>query len=410
MKLYIALFFLLSYISMSEILVCPDCPEKSLVNAINNAEANETVIIDGGTHTVETIEITRPIKLIAKNQAQVISRSGKQIFVIKSDDVLIKGLILKGVKTSYIEDRASIKVIKSSNVVIEGNTILNSFFGIYLAHSKNIIIRDNTVEGNAKVEMSSGNAIHLWYCKKILIENNISTGHRDGIYLEFVDHSLIKNNISKDNLRYGLHFMFSDHDSYIGNTFENNGAGVAVMFSNKITMKNNKFLRNWGANSYGLLLKEIKDSNIENNLFYKNTIGIYSESTMRSSIMHNDFQNNGWALKIISSSGDNIISYNNFISNTFEVAANKNSRSNNLYEYNFWTNYTGYDLDRDGIGDVPHRPIELFSQIVSDSPVAMILLRSSFVEMINFAEKIVPMLTPTNLEDRKPMMEEVTHD
>lgn len=57
---------------------------------------------------------------------------------------------------------------------------------------------------------------------------------RDGIYLEFADNCEITNNQSIDNLRYGLHFMFSNDDIYRGNIFENNGAGVAVMFSKEL--------------------------------------------------------------------------------------------------------------------------------------------------------------------------------
>jgi nitrous oxidase accessory protein NosD len=47
--------------------------------------------------------------------------------------------------------------------------------------------------------------------------------------------------------------MFSHRDAYEDNHFEDNGAGVAVMFSKEIAMRRNRFLANRGASAYGLL-------------------------------------------------------------------------------------------------------------------------------------------------------------
>ncbi len=112
------------------------------------------------------------------------------------------------------------------------------------------------------------------------------SGHRDGIYFEFVKHSIWRN-ISEKNLRYGLHFMFSNNNAYYSNIFKNNGAGVAVMFSKELKMVNNYFEENWGDAAYGLLLKEISDGYIANNSFYKNTAGIFMEGTSRAEMLKN---------------------------------------------------------------------------------------------------------------------------
>jgi nitrous oxidase accessory protein len=256
------------------------------------------------------------------------------------------------------------------------------------------------------LEISSGNAIHAWYCDSLLIEGNTVINHRDGIYLEFVDNSRILDNHSRNNLRYGLHFMFSDNDEYIGNHFESNGAGVAVMFSKHILMDRNTFSTNWGTASYGLLLKEITDGDVTNNTFIENTIGIFGESASRLNISDNDFIRNGWALRIFGSCVDDEFRRNNFISNTFDLTTNT-SRNNNIYSGNYWSEYRGYDLDRDGIGDVPHRPIKLFSYVISTVPVSIVLLRSLFVDMINFAESVTPIFSPVSLLDEKPLIQKI---
>ena len=320
--------------------------------------------------------------------------------------VVIMGIQFQNIGTNYIEDRAAINIVKSQYIRIEGNRLINTFFGIYLENSKNCLVKDNYIKGDVQQEISSGNAIHAWYCKNLHIEGNTVINHRDGIYLEFVDSSSIVNNISKDNLRYGLHFMFSDVDKYINDHFESNGAGVAVMFSKYIRMQGNNFVRNWGAASYGLLLKEITDGVIEGNLFSENTIGIYAESVSRMNIVGNDFIRNGWALKILGSCVDNRFESNNFISNTFDLITNS-AKNPNEYVRNYWSAYSGYDLDHDGIGDIPYRPIKLFSHVVSLVPTSIVLLRSLFIDLINFAETVTPIFTPETLTDDKPLIRKI---
>ena len=156
----------------------------------------------------------------------------------------------------------------------------------------------------------------------MLIENNSIQGHRDGIYFEFVTESIIRKNLSEKNVRYGLHFMFSHNDQYLGNIFRNNGAGVAVMYSKNVRMENNVFEKNWGASAYGILLKDISDSHITNNTFLKNTAGIHMEGSSRIEIQQNVFKENGWAIKVQASCDDNNFHHNNFYGNTFDVATN----------------------------------------------------------------------------------------
>src|SRR5205085_12173672 len=120
--------------------------------------------------------------------------------------------------------------------------------------------QNNRISGLTKTEQTSGNGIHLWKCNNMLVKGNNIQGHRDGIYFEFVTNSVIQGNNSHNNIRYGLHFMFSNNDGYIGNTFLDNGAGVAVMYSHHVLMLRNRFVHNWGASAYGILLKEISDA------------------------------------------------------------------------------------------------------------------------------------------------------
>jgi len=375
-------------------------------DSISKSSPGDTVFIQPGFYQEGNIIIDKRITLIGIDLPVVDGADSSEVFTIKADSVTISGFIIQNCGVSYVKDMAGIKIESQNACRIENNRLINTFFGIYLKGAKDCIIRNNYIEGDAKDEFSSGNAIHLWYSKDILVEGNTCLQHRDGIYLEFVENSTIIRNHSERNLRYGLHFMFSNHDSYLQNRFTDNGAGVAVMFSNHIIMKENVFDLNWGPSAYGLLLKDISDGEISGNEFRENTVGIYGDGANRIKIEGNEFSSNGWALKILGSCNDNVISGNNFLANTFDVFTNT-SQSRNTYRGNFWSDYTGYDLNRDNVGDVPYRPVKLFTYVTGQVPSAIILLRSPFVDLVNFAEKVIPSLSPQGLEDVTPLMKEI---
>ena len=103
---------------------------------------------------------------------------------------------------------------------------------------------------------------------------------------------------------------------------------------------------------------------------------------------------------------DNVFTRNNFIGNSFDVATNSR-RTRSRFEENFWDAYRGYDLDHDGFGDVPFRPVRLFALIVERTEPSLLLLRSLFVQVLDAAERVLPSLTPEVLMDPKPVMRRI---
>jgi nitrous oxidase accessory protein len=197
--------------------------------------------------------------------------------------------------------------------------------------------------------------------------------------------------------------MFSHNDTYVGNTFRNNGAGVAVMYSKEVRMENNLFEKNWGPSAYGILLKDISNSHIEKNRFVQNTVAIHMEGSSRIDIGKNVFQSNGWALKVQASCDDNDFYQNNFFANSFDIATN-GSMTLNRFSKNYWDKYEGYDIDKNGIGDVPYHPVSMYAMIVEQNPTTLILMRSFMVSLLDKAEKAIPSLTPESLVDREPVI------
>jgi nitrous oxidase accessory protein len=178
------------------------------------------------------------------------------------------------------------------------------------------------------------------------------------------------------------------------------------MFSHHVNMIGNTFEENWGSSAYGILLKEISDGEIRHNRFYKNTVGIHLEGTNRIQVHENIFKENGWAVKVQASCTDNNFHHNNFFGNSFDIATNGSLVLNKFYN-NYWDKYEGYDIKKDGIGDVPYHPVSMYSMIVEQNPNSLILLKSFMVSLLDKAEKAIPSLTPENLVDDKPMMKPI---
>ena len=376
---------------------------KTLRTAVQDAKNGDTILVKKGLYYVSNIQITKSITIIGEDFPTLHGADKYELMTISGRGMKIKGFEFMHSGYSSMKDLAAITIIDASHFTIENNRFIQTYFGIHVANSHHFIIKNNRLRGVTKTEQTTGNGIHLWKCSNAVITNNTSAGHRDGIYFEFVTNSTITGNTSHDNIRYGLHFMFSNNNTYSTNTFRGNGAGVAVMFSKNVRMTENIFEYNWGPSAYGILLKEINDSKITGNLFLQNTVAVFLEGSNRIEISSNTFRGNGWASRVQANCSDNSFHHNNFLSNTFDIATN-GSLVLNRFENNYWDKYDGYDLNRDGIGDVPYHPISMYSMIVEKNPNSLMLLRSFMVNLLDRAEKAIPTLTPENLRDDKPVM------
>jgi len=379
---------------------------KDIHSALLLANSGDTIQVEQGTYKEKDLSIDKKIILTGIDYPVLDGEGKYEILCVRADNVAVKGFKLQHSGKSSLKDIAAIRISNAKNVLIENNVIDDSFFGIYSENAKACKIAGNKLSTYGKGEQGSGNGIHCWKSDSMQIVHNTMKGYRDGIYFEFVTNSVIWRNISEHNIRYGLHFMFSHNNAYITNTFRFNGAGVAVMYTHGVKMYNNAFEDNWGDASYGLLLKEISDSYIEGNRFTRNTTGIFMEGGTRITVEKNSFKSNGWALKIQASCASNKITYNNFTGNTFDVGTNGTLTLND-FDMNYWDKYDGYDINKDGKGDVPYHPVSLYSMVVERNPPSMILFRSLIVTVMDKTEKVLPVLIPENLKDNHPFIKQL---
>jgi nitrous oxidase accessory protein len=379
-------------------------PHPTLRSALAAARDGDIIRIGAGLYKEKGLVAERRVSIRGEGWPVLDAEGGITILDIRAPGVEVRGLVFRNVGVNYIKEHAAVWISEAPDAVIAGNRFERNFFGVYGSHVRRARIEDNAFTGLEGRETSNGNGVHFWKSDSVAIKGNSIKGQRDGIYLEFTGNSDVTGNTCESNVRYGLHFMYSNGNLYRANTFRSNGSGVAVMYSHDVDMRENLFERNWGAASYGLLLKAITGSRIRGNRFDRNTVAIFQEASNRLDVSGNTFTSNGWALRIVADCDANVFAGNRFRGNTFDVAYNASPFSTNSFRGNAWDHYQGWDLDHDGVGDVPHRPVELFPAIMQNHPQAMALLRSHFVTLLNVLERMFPTLSPATLEDREPAM------
>lgn len=375
----------------------------SISAALHKAKAKDEILIYGKKIYKERLVIQKPITL--KGVGTPIIDGGQRGDVIKvnADNVTIEGLQIQNSARSSQVDYCGVHVKDAQFVTVRNCVFRKNQFSVMFQNCKNGLIANNNISSNITYNPIMGNAVHCWKSDNMHITGNNIGHNRDGIYLEFVNNSHIDHNTVSGCARYGLHFMFSHFNVYNSNRFNHNQAGVAVMFAHNVEMINNTFEFNRGTSSYGLLIKELQYSTIKWNRFLDNTVGLLIDGGSNLNVHHNVIKNNGWGMRLISASTNDTIVHNNFLGNTFDMTTNVSYNRNNV-NGNYWDKYEGYDLNKDGYGDVPFHPLSLFSMLAEQNENVLFFFHSFLMNLLDATEKVLPSITPDNYVDNYPHM------
>src|SRR5262249_51457012 len=181
---------------------------------------------------------------------------------------------------------------------------------------------------------------------------------RDGFYVQSSSRGEIRGNVARD-LRYGLHYMFSDDNVFEDNLFENGAAGAALMYSKRIAFRRNRFLHNRGFASVGLLFKACDDVVAEDNLIADNARGIFVEGSYRNVFRRNVVALCDAATVLYDWSGQNRFEGNSFVANLAPLNF-VGRRTDTVFAGNYWSENREPDLDGDGRSDRPYRLTSVF--------------------------------------------------
>ncbi|MCA9280238.1 MAG: nitrous oxide reductase family maturation protein NosD [Phycisphaeraceae bacterium] len=371
-----------------------------LERMIADASSGSTVVIPPGTYRGQ-LKVRSPVVLDGQGEVTIDGEGIGTVIEITAPSVTVRNIRVTGSGDNVTGEPAAIRVLAPA-VVIEHNVITDALFGIDLRESSDSVVRYNDITGKPLEPGRRGDGIRLWWSHHCTVEDNIVRQARDMVFWYSEGLKISRNVVSGS--RYGLHFMYSHDTTLEENELASNSVGVYLMYSNRITLIANRMTDNRGASGYGIGLKDCDDIELFGNALLANRVGIYIDNAPSSidsigSISSNMIAFNEIGLLATPNTHSNTIVSNAFIENEEQAATHgRGDLGNNTFSTagtgNFWSDYAGFDHDRDGIGDLAYAPRNLFAAIVSREPNLRFFMHSPAQQAVDFTARALPELRP----------------
>ncbi len=378
---------------------------ESISSAIRTAASGDTVWLAPGEY-LEQIVVDVPVVITGFDLPHIRGGYVGHVVHLTAPGAVLDGLHISEAGERLTKDHAAI-LVEADSVVIRNCQVTRPLHGIYVKQGNSTIIENNRIEGRLDlIESDRGNGIHLWYSKNNLVRNNEILNVRDGIYFSFADSTDIQHN-KIHHVRYGLHYMYSNYNTFEDNTFILNVAGAALMYSHNILFERNIFAHCRGFRAYGILYQSMDKTYAYDNLIYDNSRGIFVNNSSQNMIVGNDVVDNDLAIQMNGGSDGNVFASNNFINNLSELLVDVTDRETNWSDSdggNHWSSYDGYDLDSDGIGEIPFDIQNVFQVMEGSVPEVRYYLLSPAAAILEIAERTLPILKFGEAVDEQPVI------
>ncbi|MCW9025621.1 MAG: nitrous oxide reductase family maturation protein NosD [Gammaproteobacteria bacterium] len=374
---------------------------------INAAKPGETVVPPPGIYS-GPVTIETGITLDGQNKVTLDAGGKGSVIYLDTDSASIRNMRLVNSGESHNDIDSGIQVRGHFNV-IKDNVIENTLFGIDLQQSENNIVRRNKISSKPVDLGLRGDAIRLWYSFNNKITENEVTNSRDMVVWYSANNVIARNHVT--NGRYSLHFMYSRFNLVEDNHYFNNAVGIFLMYSDGVTVKNNYIAHAHGATGVGIGFKETSDVTIEGNQILYCATGLYLDVSPYDPDTTNQIKNNLIAFNAIGIRFLNDWKGNHFLGNQLKgnitqiAVSGGGSAKRNIWKDNFWDDYEGFDLDKNGVGDTPHELYSYADRIWMDVPGAQFFKGAAILEAIDFLERLAPFSDPKlMLQDKLPRM------
>ena len=350
--------------------------------------------------------INTPITLSGSTTGEsILDGGGKgKVLHIKAADSTIEHLTVQHSGSNLFDMDAGIFADRTAhNIRIHHNHARDNLFGIYVWVPEKGIVEHNTVTGQTTGRTNDrGNGIQLWKSLHTIIRNNTISGGRDGIYVTNSKYNLFENN-TISGIRFGIHYMYTEDSEVKNNHLSDLESAYVIMFSNRITVRDNE---SDNSREHGLMLNAVNQSEISGNRINRANKCVFLYNANQNGFHHNHFSNCTIGVHSTAGSTDSRIHDNAYIGNQTQVMY----VGTRLIEWsldghgNYWSDNSAFDLNGDGIADMPYRPNNILDQVLWRAPNAKILINSPAAQLLKYAQQQFPAIHPGGVVDSHPLM------
>ena len=394
-------------------------PDDNLQQLLDASVDGDTVELAPGRYLGNFV-VNHQIHLTSKEAANpaVIDAQGQgNALVLKQSDITVENLtIVNWGDDLTAQDTGIYADTNASNITIKNNRLKGDGFGIWLQKGKNIKVLGNVIEGNTALRSADrGNGIQLSIVQQVEVRNNEVFNTRDGLYIISSQNNILENNTMHD-LRYGVHYMYSHSNKVLNNYAYNTRAGYALMSSRNLVVDGN---RSSDSEDYGFLMNFITSSTISNNhienvwtkpenkVLGRDGKGLFVYNSAYNTIKNNRIDTAEIGIHLTAGSENTKVYGNSFINNPVQVKYVSNKKQEWSFEGkgNYWSNYLGWDMNGDNIGDVIFEPNDGIDQLIWQYPEMKMIMDSPVVLILRWIQKEFPVLKPPGVKDSFPLMQ-----
>ncbi|KIZ37467.1 MULTISPECIES: nitrous oxide reductase family maturation protein NosD [Rhodopseudomonas] len=416
-------------------------PDRPLQAVLDQARDGDVVELAPGTYR-GTVRIERPIELRGKPGATLVGPGTGTVVRVIAPDVTIRGLIIKGSGGDISQIDSGVFLAQSAKrAVVADNRLEDNLFGVYVHGAGGSLVQHNIIDGLRNIRLNeAGNGVSVWNAPDVVVEGNHIRYGRDGIYTinskrdRFIDNRL-------EQVRFAVHYMYTDDSEVSGNVSIGNHGGFAIMFSNRLVIRGNVSDRD---RDYGLLFNYANYAAIEGNRVSGGLLDSVKKDSDKNggddgadddkgmlpkaeptrgarsgpekcvfiyNANHNVFRDNwfegcGIGVHFTAGSEDNDIVGNAFIGNRNQVkyVGTRNLDWSKGGRGNYWSDNPAFDLNGDGIADTAYRPNDIVDRVLWTAPSAKVLINSPAVQVLRWAQSQFPALYPGGVIDTHPLI------
>jgi nitrous oxidase accessory protein len=359
------------------------------------ADGPRELSLSAGVYRAD-LRIRRPLTLRGARDT-VLEGSGRGTVIdIESDDVTLENLTVRHSGRRQTDEDAAIRA-KGARIRVADVAVEDSLFGITLGPCPHCVVERCQVRGLAGDTELRGDGIKLWESSDSLVRDNLVEGVRD-VVVWYSRRVRLEGNTVRHS-RYGTHFMYA-HDSSVKNShIEHNTVGIFVMYSSRLHVEGNVLAGAHGAAGMGIGFKESDGVVLNDNWIVANTTGLYLDRTPLSASKPVEFSGNVIALNdvamgFLGAEAGLSFERNDFRENTALVSFDTEGQPLQArFAHNRYSEYAGYDLNHDGVGDVPFQVRQLSRELVDATPTLGLFQGTAAFELIDTVARAVPVLS-----------------